>query len=220
MQKRERALKIISILRKNTAHMVKPMVSSIINEFGKDPFLILISCLLSLRAKDTATLPVCQQLFKIAKTPQELLSLSKNQLEKTLFSVGFYRKKSIVLHEVSQALIEEFDGKVPKTRKDLLSLPGVGPKTASLVLGEGFGIPAICVDTHVHRVSNRLGLVHTKTPEETEKELQKILPREYWVEWNRLLVMWGQNICVSISPYCSRCAIYDLCERVEVKKSR
>ena len=200
--------------------MTQPMVSTIIDKFGQDQFLVLISCLLSLRAKDTVTLPICLRLFAQAKTPQELLKISQAQLQKLIYSVGFYRRKAAVLHAVSQQIIKEFNGKVPKTREELLSLPGVGRKTANLVLGEGFGIPAICVDTHVHRVSNRLGLVKTRTPEQTEAALEKILPKEYWIEWNQLLVMWGQNICVPISPYCSKCPVFNLCKRVDVTKSR
>ena len=200
--------------------MIKPMVSSLIDQFGQDPFLVLISCLLSLRTKDTVTLPICIRLFAQAKTPQEFLKIPQTQLQKLIYSVGFYRRKAAVLHAVCQQIIDEFNGKVPKPREKLLSLPGVGRKTANLVLGEGFGIPAICVDTHVHRISNRLGLVKTSTPAQTEAALEKILPKEYWIEWNQLLVMWGQNICVPISPYCSRCPVFDLCKRVGVTKSR
>jgi endonuclease III len=207
-------------MRKNTQNMVKPMVTTIIDQFGQDPFLILIGCLLSLRAKDTVTLRICISLFNRAKTPQKILEIPQQQLQKLLYPLGFYRRKTAVLYEVSRQIIDKFNGKVPKTRKQLLSLPGVGRKTANLVLGKGFGIPAICVDTHVHRISNRLGLVKTKTPDQTEAALEKILPKEYWVEWNQLLVMWGQNICVPISPYCSRCAVFDLCKRVGVTKSR
>ena len=199
--------------------MIKPMVSTLIDQFGPDPFLVLISCLLSLRTKDTVTLPICIRLFAQAKTPQEFLKIPQTQLQKLIYSVGFYRRKAAVLHSVCQQIIDEFNGKVPKTREKLLSLPGVGRKTANLVLGEGFGIPAICVDTHVHRISNRLGLVKTSTPAQTEAALEKILPKEYWIEWNQLLVMWGQNICVPISPYCSRCPVFDLCKRVGVTKS-
>lgn len=174
--------------------MTKPMVSLLIQEFGHDPFLILISCLLSLRTRDTTTLPVCRQLFAVARTPQAILALPEATLQKMLYSVGFYRRKTIVLRAVSHDLIEKFQGSVPKSREELLTLPGVGRKTANLVLGQGFGIPAICVDTHVHRISNSLGLVRTKTPVQTEQELEKIIPKEYWIEWNNLLVMWGQNI--------------------------
>ncbi|MEX0940550.1 MAG: endonuclease III [Candidatus Babeliales bacterium] len=219
-EQRKRALKIIDLLQKNTLGMQQPMVFSISEKFGHDPFLILISCLLSLRAKDTTTLPICLELFTIARTPQQLLKISKMKLEKLIYPVGFYQKKAAVLHDVADQIITRFDGKVPSTREELLSLPGVGRKTANLVLGEGFGIPAICVDTHVHRISNRLGLIATQKPEETEKELEKVLPKQFWIEWNRLLVMWGQNICVPISPFCSRCALFDVCDRVGVIKSR
>jgi endonuclease-3 len=208
------------MLRQNTVHMQKPMVSIIIDRFGKNPFLILISCLLSLRAKDTATLPVCLKLFEQIKTPQDLLNIPQSELEQRIYTVGFYKKKAHTLHEVSRRLIEQYKGKVPSAVDELLKLPGVGQKTANLVMGEAFDIPAICVDIHVHRISNRLGLVNTKTPEETEVALKKILPKEYWIEWNRLLVMWGQNICVPISPYCSQCAVYELCSRVGVKNYR
>jgi endonuclease III len=196
------------------------MVSSIIEVFGRDPFLILIGCLLSLRSKDSTTLPVCIQLFQKARTPEALLAISIKDLTKIFYPIGFYRKKAVIVHKVCRKLLDEFEGKVPKTREELLSLPGVGRKTANLVLGRGFGIPAICVDTHVHRISNRLGLVATKTPEQTEKALERILPKKYWIVWNELLVTWGQTVCVPISPYCSQCSIFKLCKRVGIKKSR
>ena len=188
-----KAVKIIRILRRATKGMTKPMISTIIEQYGRDPFLILISCLLSLRARDTVTLPVCQQLFAIARTPSELLKIPINKLETIIYPIGFYKRKSNILHNVSKDLIQRFNGIVPSTEKELLSIKGVGRKTANLVLAEAFGIPAICVDVHVHRISNRLGLVHTKTPLETELALQQILPKKYWSEWNKLLVMWGQN---------------------------
>lgn len=200
--------------------MVQPMVFTISEEFGKNPFLILISCLLSLRAKDTTTLPICRVLFKQAQTPQEILAISIPELEKIVYKTGFYKRKAAQLHYVSNELIRRFGGDVPRTEQELLSIKGVGIKTANLVLAEAYDIPAICVDTHVHKISNRLGLVKTKTPEETEKALKLVLPQQYWIEWNRLLVMWGQNICVPVSPYCSKCPIYDQCDRVGVVKSR
>jgi endonuclease-3 len=218
--RQQRALSIIELLKSNTKTMKQPMVHSITATFGKKPYLVLISCLLSLRAKDEKTLPICIELFQKAQTPQEMLDLSPQVLEGLFYSLGFYRRKAEVVLEVSRLLCSNFKGQVPSSFEALISLPGVGPKTANLVLAEGFDIPAICVDTHVHRISNRLGLVATTTPEETEKELQKVLPKHYWSEWNRLLVMWGQNICVPVSPFCSRCAIHLECERVGVKKSR
>lgn len=215
-----RATQIVELLRVATKGMVKPAAVSIVAQYGQDPFLILVSCILSLRTRDTVSLPASQRLFTHALTPRELLNLPLSTLEKIIYPVGFYRQKAKQLKDISLTLIEKFNGIVPSTHAELLTLKGVGPKTANLVLAEGFNIPAICVDTHVHRISNRLGLVKTKTPEETEIELKKILPQEYWREYNRLLVMWGQNVCVPISPFCSTCPLYDLCERRGVTKSR
>ena len=206
-----RAEKIILALRKATADMQQPAVTQIINEHGKDPFFVLVSCLLSLRTKDIVSLPISQKLFQIIKTPQQLLALQREVLEEIIYSTGFFRQKARTLQKVSGKLIDTFGGRVPATEVDLLSLPGVGRKTANLVLGEVFGIPAICVDIHVHRIANRLGLVETKTPEQTEKQLQKILPKKYWIEINRLLVVWGQNICTPVSPFCSRCVLGKVC---------
>jgi len=213
-------VEIIKKLRKATEDMVEPASPLIVQKYGKNPFLVLVSCILSLRTKDTVSLPASVRLFQIAKTPQEILNLSIEHVEQVIYPVGFYRNKAKQLHEISKDLIGRFDAKVPDNEKDLLSLKGVGRKTANLVLSEGFGIPAICVDTHVHRISNRLGLVATKTPEQTEKELMQILPKQYWREYNRLLVQWGQNICVPISPFCSKCVIARLCSRIDVAKSR
>lgn len=220
LDKKNRAINTIRLLRKATKGMTKPAVTQIIAEYGRDPFLVLISCLLSLRTKDTVSLPASQRLFCVAKTPQEIIDIPLQQLKKIIYPVAFYRKRARQLHAACQELLKKFDGQVPNSEDALLSIKGVGRKTMNLVLGEGFGIPALCVDTHVHRISNRLGLVSTKTPQETEKALKKILPQQYWIEYNTLLVMWGQNICVPISPFCSRCAISSLCQKVGVKKSR
>jgi endonuclease-3 len=216
----QRLMKILELLREHTSDMTPPMVLSLIQFYGKDPYLILMSCLLSLRSKDSATWPVCKQLFKRAKTPEQLLALPVTELEKIIYSIGFYKNKARTLRAVSKEILDRFSGKVPDTEEELLSLPGVGRKTANLVLARAFDKPAICVDVHVHRISNRLGIVSTKTPEETELALQKIVPVEAWSSINDLLVMWGQNICVPVSPYCSKCALFDLCERVGVTKSR
>jgi len=216
----KRAVAIIKILRKATKGMEDPAANQLIDIYGRKPFLILISCLLSLRAKDTTTVPVSQELFKYARTPEQMLKIPIKKLEKLIFSIGFYKKKSRLLHSVSQDLIKRFGGRVPKTKKELLSIDGVGQKTANLVLAEAYGIPGICVDTHVHRVSNRLGFVKTKTADQTEKELEKIIPRKYWNELNPLFVMWGQQICTPISPKCSQCAIAKLCPKIGVTKHR
>lgn len=220
LAQQERALKIIALLQRATKEMPEPASAQIVKKYGRDPYLILISCLLSLRAKDTASLPASLKLFELARTPEALLALPISEIEKCIYSVGFYRQKARTLHEVSAQLLAEFDGIVPGTEQGLLRLKGVGRKTANLVLSMGFAIPAICVDIHVHRISNRLGLVSTKTPEETERALQELLPKEHWSEFNHLLVMWGQNVCGPVSPKCSECPLAKLCPRVGVTRSR
>lgn len=211
---------ITKILKKNITNYTTPLVEQIIKEFGKDPFLILISCLLSLRAKDSVTIWICKDLFKKSKTPKQILSLTTSELEKIIYKIGFYKNKSKVLHEVSETILERFNGKVPANMKELLSIKGVGRKTANLVMGLAFDTPSIIVDIHVHRISNRLGLIKTNDPFESELALQKILLKKNWTNWNKLLVTWGQNICVPVSPKCSLCALNKLCKKVGVKKSR
>lgn len=217
---RDRVTAIINTLRKGTKGMVQPAVTQIISEYGGNPFYVLVSCLLSLRTKDTVSLPASRRLLDLVKTPEDLLVLPREKLEKTVFPVGFYRQKARTLHEVAKRLINDFDSRVPNTEEELLSIKGVGRKTANLVLAEGFGIPALCVDTHVHRISNRLGLAKTSTPQQTEDQLKHLLPRKNWIEFNPLLVMWGQNICTPISPFCSRCPLAGRCPKIGVKKSR
>ena len=211
---------LIQLLQKSTLHAIPPMTQSIIAVYPSDPYPILISCLLSLRAKDTITLPVSLKLFSIAHTPEQMLALSISEIETIIRPVNYYRRKAALLHSVSHDILDRFHGKVPATRHELLSIKGVGLKTANLVLAEAFGIPAICVDVHVHRISNRLGLISTKTVEETEKTLQLVLPQKYWIIWNRLLVMLGQTLCTAQSPFCSICPLADICQKVKVIKSR
>lgn len=211
---------IVSILKDATQLFEEPLVDTMIKEFGKDPYIILISCLLSLRAKDTTTVHVCRDLFSRAKTPQEIIGMSRVELEKIVFKTGFYKTKARVLQEVSQVLLARFDGNVPQTAEELLSIKGVGLKTAHLVMGLAFDQQRVCVDTHVHRISNRLGLIKTQIPDQSEAALRAVLPVKYWTYWNKLLVMWGQNICTPLSPKCSRCPINHLCKRVGVIKSR
>lgn len=184
----------IAQLEARTAPFCLPMCDTIIAEYGRDPFLILISCLLSLRARDKVTIHVCRALFSLIRTPAELTAMPREALEKIIYKTGFYQNKAHVLQAVSHALIERHGGQVPSTELELLALPGVGQKTANLVLGLAFGIPALCVDTHVHRISNLWGIVHAKTPDKTEKALKQVIPQEYWITWNRLLVMLGQNM--------------------------
>ena len=212
--------RLVQTLRASTAQFTPPLIDLVVAEFGHDPFLILIACLLSLRAKDTTTVHVCRVLFNKVRTPYQLCNMDRTELEKIIFKTGFYKNKAEVLQGVSAVLLRDFSGKVPGTYAELIAIKGVGPKTANLVLAAGFGVPAICVDTHVHRISNRLGLIQTKTVEESEKALKKVLPQKYWSAWNNLLVVWGQNICAPISPRCSQCSIAADCKRIGVLKSR
>lgn len=212
--------KLICTLKKSIAHFTPPLIDQIVEECGHDPFLILIACLLSLRAKDTTTIHVCRVLFNRVRTPGDLVAMDRQELESIIFRTGFYKNKAEVLQGVSAALLERFGGTVPGTYEELISIKGVGPKTANLVLGAGFNVPAICVDTHVHRISNRLGLIKTASVEETEQALKKVLPKKDWIVWNNVLVVWGQNICAPLSPKCSQCSIADQCKRVGVTKSR
>lgn len=213
---KKRAITIIEILRTATKGMIKPAATAITKQYGRNPFLVLVSCILSLRTRDSVSLPASQRLFEYAQTPQALLLLSPLTVEKLIYPTGFYRQKTKQILKLCTILLEKYHGKVPNTHEELIMLPGVGPKTANLVRAEGFGIPAICVDTHVHRISNRLGLVKTKTPEQTEEALKLLLPQKYWSEYNKLMVMWGQNICVPISPKCSICPLLPHCPQAGV----
>ena len=212
--------KIIEQLRIATKALEPPASSTIVSRFGRDSFLVLISCILSLRTRDTVSLSASMRLFEAARVPSEILKIPVEEITRIIYPVGFYRRKAATIHKICEMLLDRYDGKVPSTLAELLQLPGVGLKTANLVLAEGFGIPAIVVDTHVHRISNRLGLVKTKSPEETEAALRKVLPEKYWIEWSRLLVMLGQNVCVPLSPWCSVCPVRGECKRVGVIKAR
>lgn len=196
-----------------------PSVSEIAQD-KQDPYRVLISTLISLRTKDSVTLQASRRLFSLAATPQDMLRLSRETIEEAIYPAGFYRTKAKQILSISALLIERFDGKVPDSRDALMSLPGVGIKTANLTLNLGFGIDAICVDTHVHRISNRMGWITTKTPEESEQELQHVLPRRFWIPLNEMLVSYGQHICTPISPFCSRCPVSDECRKAGVTTSR
>ncbi len=210
---------VIAALKKALKGLPDPSVT-LVGKQWRSPFHVLVSCLLSLRTRDETTLPASLRLFAAADSPPKLLRLTVEEIEKIIYPVGFYRTKARVLKGVARDLIEKFDGRVPEAMDDLLTLKGVGRKTANLVLVEGFHRPAICVDTHVHRISNRFGYVRTRTPDETEERLRKKLPKKYWIDYNALLVMWGQNICKPVSPLCSRCAVRGFCQRVNVTTSR
>lgn len=198
---------------------ILPSVSAVA-EHHRDPYHVLVSTVISLRTKDQVTFQASDRLFAQAPDAAALAALSEEEIAGLIYPAGFYRTKARNLRAIARALQEEHGGAVPATEDGLLALPGVGRKTANLVLGLGFGIPAICVDTHVHRIPNRLGLVGTKTPEQTEEALKESLPIEYWIDINGLLVSFGQQICTPVSPWCSRCPLAELCARVGVTHSR
>ena len=177
----------------------------------KDPYLVLICCILSLRTNDKITYGASQRMLELGKTPSEIANLDVKKLAKAIYPVGFYQNKASQIIELSRKIVEKYNSKTPNTIKELLAFKGVGRKTANLVLAKGHNIPAICVDVHVHRISNRLGIVETKTPDETEMKLREILPKKYWMDFNTLLVTHGQNICKPQKPNCERCSIQDFC---------
>src|SRR5271157_4792955 len=186
----------------------------------RDPFKVLISCLLSLRTQDKTTGEASERLFALASDPEALAGLPVKTIEKAIYPVGFYRVKAKRIKELSREIVRKYQSVVPSTMQELLSMKGVGRKTANLVLTLGYDLYGICVDTHVHRITNRWGYVQTKTPEETEYALREKLPRRYWKKINGLLVAFGQHICKPISPLCSQCKIYRYCERIGVRVSR
>ena len=187
---------------------------------SKDPYKVLISCILSLRTKDEVTAKATKRLFDRAKTPEEMVRLKKEEIEAAIYPVGFYHRKAEQIREISRVLIERYNSRVPDELDELLKLKGVGRKTANIVITMGYNKPGVAVDTHVHRISNRLGLVATKTPNQTEFVLREVLPQQYWIIFNDLLVMHGQTICTPISPKCSICPIWEYCKRVGVTRSR
>ena len=207
------------MLRREVPKWDTPIVT-LMAESRQSPFHILISCILSLRTQDGTTAQACQCLFDMADTPKKMLALSAKKIEKAIFPVGFYRVKAQNIREICRTLVEKHSGVVPDDIDELLKLKGVGRKTANLVVTLAYGKPGICVDTHVHRISNRWGYVRTKNPKETEFALRAKLPRPYWIEYNDLLVSFGQHLCRPISPICSRCPVARYCNQVGVKANR
>lgn len=206
---------IISVLRDAYTDWREPIVTELART-KRDPYKVLISTIISLRTKDEVTREASLRLYERAETPRDMVTIPETEIAELIYPAGFYRNKAGTILDVSQALIDRYDGAVPDTLDELLSLKGVGRKTANLVLTRGFGLPGICVDTHVHRISNRLGYVTTKNPTETEYALREKLPREHWIEYNDLLVAFGQHVCKPISPLCSSCPVHDHCARVGV----
>lgn len=193
---------LVETIKEQCKNLPEPMAKQIKAWYPNDPFKILVSCILSLRSKDSTLLPLLPTLFAAYKTPAYFAQADLKKLAEIIKPSGFFQKKAQTLQKIAQELIAKHNGQVPNSYQALMSLPGVGPKTANLVLAEAFNIPAICVDTHVHRLSNHMGIVKTKTPEQTQVILEKVLPLKYWLEWNNLLVTWGQNIC---KPKCKQC---------------
>jgi endonuclease-3 len=189
-------------------------------ERERDPFRLLVACVISLRTKDEVTAAASARLFAVAATPAALAALPAAEVGRLIFPAGFYNTKARQLREIARRIAAGHGGAVPPSLDALLALPGVGRKTANLVLGLGFGIPAICVDTHVHRISNRLGLVRTTTPEQTEHALAAVLPQRHWIDINDLLVTFGQHVCRPTSPRCSTCPLAARCPRAGVIRSR
>src|SRR5260370_4497308 len=209
----------LSVLRREAPKWNAPIVGFIAMQ-SRDPFKTLISCILSLRTKDQTTLVASERLFARADTPAKMLTLSAKVLERLIYPVGFYRTKARVIRGICRDLINKFHGSVPDEIELLMTLKGVGRKTANLVVTEAYAKPGICVDTHVHRISNRWGLVKTKTPDRTEVALREVLPPRHWLEFNGILVAFCQTIFHPTSPWCSRCKIADLCPRIGVVRSR
>ncbi len=210
---------IIKILKKELKVGKLPIVSHLAED-QRDPFVILISTLLSLRTKDEVTELATERLLKLAATPEEMLKVPEAKIAKTIYPVGFYRVKARTIHNVCRELITRFASHVPDNLEELLGIKGVGRKTANLVVSLAYGKPGICVDTHVHRISNRLGYVKTKTPDETEFALRAKLPRRHWIIYNTLMVAFGRRTCKPVSPVCSACPVNIYCARVGVKFSR
>jgi len=211
---------VLRIVKREIRRWEEPVLGVVARESNRDPFRILISCLLSLRTKDKTTREASARLFALAHQPAMMLTLPLQQIERAIYPVGFYRTKAKSIHAICRRLLDVYGGTVPDSIEELVTLSGVGRKTANLVVTVGYGKPGICVDIHVHRISNRWGYVKTKTPEETEEALRRKLPKQYWITFNDLLVPYGQNLCQPVSPFCSKCKLIEYCDRVGVEKTR
>jgi len=212
-------VRVMEILQGELDRGIPPVITRYSRK-KEDPYRILIATMLSSRTADEVTEEASERLFSLASGPQEMLRLSDEAIARAIYPVGFYRIKARYVKEISRDLLERFHGKVPRSMRDLLSLKGVGRKTANLVLTLALDGEGICVDTHVHRISNRLGYISTKSPAETEKALRAKLPRKYWSDYNSVMVAHGKRTCRPISPWCSRCPVFRFCDRTGVTSSR
>jgi endonuclease-3 len=209
----------VRILRREAPQWQTPVVT-LIAEASDSPFKVLISCILSLRTQDSTTAQASRRLFALADSPETMVRLSAKKIEQVIFPVGFYRTKAKTILEICRNLNENYRGRVPDEIDELIKFKGVGRKTANLVVTLGYNKPGICVDTHVHRISNRWGYIKTATPEKTEVALRQKLPKQYWIEYNDLLVSFGQQVCRPISPLCSQCPVAKYCSRIGVTVRR
>ncbi|MEA3471644.1 MAG: endonuclease III [Thermodesulfobacteriota bacterium] len=210
---------VIHLLRRELEKGKYPIVTDLA-ERERNPFHILIATLLSLRTKDEVTEVATEKLLKLAATPEKMLQLTEDEIISAIYPVGFYRNKAETIIRVSGKLVEKYESRVPDTIDELLKLKGVGRKTANLVVTLGFNKEGICVDTHVHRISNRLGYVKTTKAEETEFALRRVLPKKYWIDFNTLMVAFGRKTCRPLSPLCSKCPVSDYCDKAGVTRSR
>ena len=209
----------VRILRREAPQWQTPVVT-LIAEASDSPFKVLISCILSLRTQDSTTAQASRRLFALADSPETMVRLSAKKIEQVIFPVGFYRTKAKTILEICRNLNENYRGRVPDEIDELIKFKGVGRKTANLVVTLGYNKPGICVDTHVHRISNRWGYIKTATPEKTEVALRQKLPKQYWIEYNDLLVSFGQQVCRPISPLCSQCPVAKYCSQIGVTVRR
>jgi len=198
----------------------EPAAVAKIAEASRDPFRVLISCILSQQTKDEVTAAASARLYRLADRPGAIVGLPARHIAEVIYPVSFYRTKAKTIRRVCQTLLGRFGGRVPDSLEALLNLRGVGRKTANLVLTVGYRKPGICVDTHVHRISNRWGYVRTRTPVQTEMALRRTLPRRHWIHYNDLLVPFGRHLCRPVSPFCSRCPVARWCARVGVTRHR
>jgi endonuclease-3 len=220
MDKEEKKIgAVIALLEKEAPAWDVPIVTQYADNL-KGPFTILVSTILSLRTKDEVTEEASRRLFAMADTPETMMALGEEKIQKAVYPVGFYRNKAKTIMEICRILIERYHSLVPDSIDELLTLKGVGRKTANLVVTLGYGKEGICVDTHVHRISNRLGYVATKSPDETEFALRDKLPKKYWIRYNTLMVAFGRNVCRPVSPLCSCCVVASRCDREGVARSR
>ena len=210
----------IAILEDETSKWAETALALVAEQTRRDPFRILIGTVLSLRTKDETTAAACARLFGLAETPAAMAALPEETVDRAIYPVGFHATKARNILEICRILVDEYRSVVPDDIDTLVTLPGVGRKTANLVVTIGYGKPGICVDTHVHRISNRWGYIATKNPDQSEFALREKLPSEYWIRYNDLLVAYGQNLCKPVSPFCSRCRLTSFCDRVGVGKHR